>query len=124
MVMALGGKAKIVEEAGEMLQIIGKILAFPYQDDHPDGKGSLKKRLEDELGDLLGSIRLVTALHGLDHARIHARSEEKFALFAHWHSQPTDSTLPPEMQPPKEIVTFIGLDTDPAIDMENVGEGE
>lgn len=127
MVMALNGNAKLVEETGELLQVVGKLLAFPYQDEHPDGKGSLKTRLEDEVADVLASLRLTAHLKNLDMERIDARVQEKLELFLRWHADPRDTTRPPDQQDtyietyvgltPEEIARDIGIDPD-EIDME------
>lgn len=108
MVMAFQGSAKLIEEMGEVIQVLGKILAFPYQDLHPDGKGSLTRRLEDELGDAQAAMAFVVKTRQLDVSRIMARAEEKLALFEAWHAMPTDATRPPR-PPTTHIETVIGL---------------
>ena len=42
------GIAKLVEECGEVLQLLGKAMAFP-DGEHPDKKGPLNERLPIEL---------------------------------------------------------------------------
>jgi NTP pyrophosphatase (non-canonical NTP hydrolase) len=50
------GVTKLIEELHELGQVLAKKAAFMDTDDHPDGKGSLKLRLEDEAGDVLAAI--------------------------------------------------------------------
>lgn len=77
------GIAKLNEECGEVIQLIGKLMAYPAGD-HPDGKGHLKHRLEDELADLKAAIAVVMVKNNLDTVRIYKRIEKKQALFATW----------------------------------------
>lgn len=49
------GICKLVEEMGEVNQVIGKLMAFP-SGNHPDGKGDLRTRLALELADLKAAI--------------------------------------------------------------------
>lgn len=49
------GIGKLTEESGEVLQLAGKIIAFP-SGPHPDGAGDLGARIRDELADLLAAI--------------------------------------------------------------------
>lgn len=77
------GIGKLTEEAGEVLQLLGKAIAFPVGE-HPDGHGPLKVRLEDELGDLLASILYFAAANGLDLPKIERRNEVKLSKFIEW----------------------------------------
>lgn len=120
MVMALQGTAKLVEETGEVIQVLGKMIAFPYQDLHPDGKGSLRLRLEDEIGDVEAALAFVVKKRGLDVNRIMARAEEKLALFEAWDAMPGDATRPPIARA-THIETVIGLERPHPIYLE---EGE
>lgn len=84
------GLAKLTEEAGEVLQIIGKMNQYPelMMSDtlrHPDGQ-QLRRRLEEELGDLLAAARFVSVKMDLDITTIFARQCNKEALFNKWDS--------------------------------------
>lgn len=55
-------RAKLVEELGELLQLIGKLQAFP-DNIHPDGKGDLRYRLLDEIADIYAALRYFREQH-------------------------------------------------------------
>ncbi len=44
------GIGKLGEEAGEVNQLVGKAIAFPIGE-HPDGKGPVRDRFIEELGE-------------------------------------------------------------------------
>ncbi len=78
-------RAKFVEETGESLQVVGKIMN--YQNDegiHPDGGAPLPRRLEVELADLLASIEYMIETHGLDTVVIKQRIQYKVKRFREW----------------------------------------
>lgn len=85
MTMAAKGIAKLIEECGELQQILGKKLAYYTTDEHPDGKGSLNKRIEDELADVQAAIDLVVVNLNLDAKRVQQRRQKKYFQFLHWH---------------------------------------
>lgn len=78
------GLAKLVEEAGEVLQVCGKLIMTHGEVSHWDGS-DLKKRLESELGDLLAAIRFTIETSALDGEAIKERAEEKLIRFYKWH---------------------------------------
>jgi len=78
------GLFKLIEECGEAMQVAGKIAAFPDADEHPDGEGSLRGRIECELADLIASAEHVIDATGLDAERIRQRIARKRALFQRW----------------------------------------
>lgn len=89
--MADNGRAKLVEEIGEvlaafggLLQVIGKLTAYP-SGEHPDGKGDLYDRLALEIGDAKAAIALVECTHGLNMKIISEQREKKFNTFCRWH---------------------------------------
>lgn len=77
------GLYKLVEECGEVLQIAGKLGPFP-NGSHPDGKGDMKERLEDELADLAAAMHYVSEENGLDAQRISERAQMKLDQFREW----------------------------------------
>lgn len=81
------GLAKLAEECGEAVQVIGKITAFPFLgrgELHPDGT-DLVERLETEIGDLMGAMSYVVKFNSwLDQDRINKRCEQKFERFTGW----------------------------------------
>jgi NTP pyrophosphatase (non-canonical NTP hydrolase) len=89
--MQQNGLAKLAEECGEVLQIIGKLLQYPeLQLDqtakHPD-RTTLLVRLEEELGDLNAVIRFVNLKLGLDTAAILRRGHLKLEQFQKWDGE-------------------------------------
>lgn len=88
MTMTANGLAKLIEELGELTQVAGKKIAYNKTDIHPDGMGSLKERLEDEMGDVIAAIRFVTETLELDDERIKERMDRKFNQYKLWHEDP------------------------------------
>ena len=78
------GISKLVEEAGEVQQVCGKLLGTRGALEHWDGS-NLKTRLEDEIADLVAAAYFVTQKNGLDEDRMAERIEEKMRLFEQWH---------------------------------------
>lgn len=87
MTMTADGLAKLLEECGELSQVAAKKLAYFHTDEHPDGAGSLKTRLQDEMGDVIAACRFVADCFGLDEDAIEARYDKKLALFQKWHAE-------------------------------------
>lgn len=83
--MTAKGLSKLIEECGELVQAAAKKLAYYTTDVHPDGAGSLKLRLENELADVRAASQLVIKNFGLDEGRIARRAQEKLATFEGWH---------------------------------------
>lgn len=84
--MAQGGLYKLVEECGELQQVIGKILAYPTGD-HPDGAGSLTSRLEEELADVQACCMFVIRKHNLDREFISNRKWKKISRYNKWDAE-------------------------------------
>ncbi len=82
------GLAKLTEEMGECLQVVGKMNQFPalMMDDtlhHPDGT-QLRRRLEEEVADVLAAARFVCIKMNLDIAVVWSRQIAKEELFNKW----------------------------------------
>lgn len=84
MPMSNKGLNKLMEECGELTQIAAKKAAYPDTDYHPDGKGSMLDRLEEEIGDVLAACLFVATKFNLDREFICRRSQSKFDLFNEW----------------------------------------
>lgn len=80
------GLAKLTEECGELLQVAGKLMAFP-DGAHPDGAGDLVERLLSELADVGAVVEYVVKANHLDHDRFFARMRKKVARFVEWHAK-------------------------------------
>jgi NTP pyrophosphatase (non-canonical NTP hydrolase) len=81
----LNGLSKVMEECGELVQVIGKIVAYGGLVDHPDGT-KLAYRLSDELADVQAAL---TFFHrhnnpGLNDSR---RVSRKIETFERWHDE-------------------------------------
>lgn len=86
--MDQNGLTKLIEECGELIQICAKKQAYFDTDNHPDGKGSIKRRMEDEVGDVCAAISFVISEFGLDSQHIMERQTDKLNLYNEWHAQP------------------------------------
>ena len=96
MPLTANGLVKLIEECGELQQIAAKKLAYFDADEHPDGKGSMQQRLQEEIADTYAAMLTVVDLYGLDMIAIIQRSKEKKALFLKWHKeQATTAKLDP-----------------------------
>lgn len=77
------GLSKLVEEAGEVLQLCGKLMQRPSGE---HWSGDLIAKSQEELGDLYAAIDFfVMANPRLSIAEILARRHEKVARFTKWH---------------------------------------
>lgn len=84
--MARKGLAKLVEEAGEVLQVVGKIEQVG-DIDAQHWSGDLRRMLTDEVGDLYAALAFVRAKHNLDGLEIWERRCVKLALFEQWDKE-------------------------------------
>lgn len=75
------GIGKLTEECGEVLQLLGKALAFPVGV-HPDGMGTVRDRLPLELADLKAAIAYFERANDLPD--LYARRAEKIGKFQKW----------------------------------------
>lgn len=78
------GLSKLIEEAGEVQQVAGKILGTGGRTDHWDGS-DLRERLIEEMADLRAACAFVASLNGLDEEAIAQRERKKLAQFMQWH---------------------------------------
>ncbi len=79
------GLSKLIEEAGEVQQVAGKILGTGGRVDHWDGS-DLRLRLQEEIGDLVAACLFVAEKNNLDVQAIADRVGVKYARFLSWHS--------------------------------------
>lgn len=87
MTMAAAGVAKLIEECGELVQALGKKLAW-WDTDEPHWDGTvLNERIEEEMGDVLAAIWFAAEQLGLDRIDIGARQYSKTQLFGDWNDQ-------------------------------------
>jgi NTP pyrophosphatase (non-canonical NTP hydrolase) len=82
------GLVKLVEECGELIQVAAKKMTRMETDEHWDKVGSLKRRLEEEMGDVMAAIKVVSDNFDLDFDYMFNRAQEKEKLFIEWHNKP------------------------------------
>ena len=75
------GLFKLTEEAGEVLQVIGKLHVKPNGD---HWSGDLVPMIEDELGDLLAAVAYVIDHNNLNFDKISERVHQKRQLYEKW----------------------------------------
>ena len=92
--MEKNGLVKLVEELGELSQIAAKKMAFMDTDNHPDGDGSMKERLEKEIADVFAAGIFVIERFDLDTTAIDARAQKKHDLFEYWHGGGKEIAIP------------------------------
>lgn len=81
------GTAKLAEECGEVVQVIGKLVATGGRTDHWSGL-TLRAALVEEMGDVLAAIRFICDTNGIPADAVNQRAEMKLALFKDWHKAP------------------------------------
>lgn len=84
------GISKLLEEAGEVAQVAGKIIGANGQTIHFDGS-DLRVRLVEELADLSAAIEFVLSENDLNRALFRSRAEKKLTLFRAWHADQRES---------------------------------
>lgn len=85
MTMCAAGVAKLIEECGELQQVLGKRLAMWDQDEHWDGT-NLRERMAEEMGDVVAAIRFVGQMFDIER-EVLRRADSKFRLFSTWQEQ-------------------------------------
>ncbi len=80
------GLSKLIEEAGEVIQVCGKLIATAGADIHYDSS-NLRERLQDELGDLKAAVQFVINMNELDADAISERTSAKLELYAKWREE-------------------------------------
>lgn len=82
------GTSKVLEEMGELQQVLGKLIGNHGDQIHYDGS-DIRKRLIEEIGDLLAAIHFFRAknLSEQENEEIQKRLDNKLELFMTWHRQ-------------------------------------
>lgn len=92
MTLALYGLAKLNEECGELVQIIGKKFAW-WDTDEPHWDGSnLDERLIEEMGDVRAAIDVAASLLGV-HQEMVLRYIEKHGTLSEWEADPDNNQM-------------------------------
>lgn len=77
------GLSKLDEEAGEVVQVIGKLMGTGGLTQHWDGS-DLRQRLVEEIGDVMAACEFVAQTNDLE-TEVEIRRRDKLALFYRWH---------------------------------------
>lgn len=77
----------LLKQLSRLEQVAAKKMTCMDTDEHWDGAGSLKERLENEIGDVMAAAEQVIKNFGLDRSRIIERSNAKFQLFEKWMNE-------------------------------------
>lgn len=107
------GLSKLIEEAGEVGQVAGKIVANGGDREHWDGT-DLIVRMGKEIADLSAATRAFIQLNGYDGGWVLAREQQKYHLFLKWHfdNLPDKPDDRPEPKGWGRIARFFGAGSD------------
>src|ERR1700727_2409741 len=85
------GASKVIEEMGELQQVMGKLIGTAGEEKHWDGS-DLKERLKEELADVSAAIAFFIAknFEDTDDREMILRVANKKALFFKWHNKPEE----------------------------------
>lgn len=78
------GLGKLIEECGELLQVLGKLIAYPAGT-HPDGGPPLQDRLSDESADVQAALTFLHAANAM--VQDYNRIDRKVDTFHGWHEE-------------------------------------
>lgn len=79
------GVSKILEEIGELGQVLGKLMQSRGKFGH--WSGNLSNGIHDEIADVIAACSFVIKFCKLDNTRIAARVAAKLELFERWHRE-------------------------------------
>jgi hypothetical protein len=79
----LPGFSKLIEEMGELNQVIGKIQGLGHMGEHWDGAGRLDRRLQKEIADVRAAIAFIERKNLI--LPDIGRENRKLARFEKWH---------------------------------------
>lgn len=84
------GIAKLIEEAGEVGQVAGKLLMTGGDTAHWDGS-DLRASLQEEIADVMAAGYFVILHNQLDPEAIAIRVAAKLKLFQRWHVEQAET---------------------------------
>lgn len=82
------GASRIIEECGELLQVLGKLQGAGGRAEHWDGS-DLPQRLVEEIGDVQAALAFFVQMNNLPEWLVRERRQEKFEQYVDWHENPT-----------------------------------
>lgn len=59
-------RMKLIEELGELIQVVAKLQAFPTEGQHPDGQGHLYERIGHEIADVEAAVKYFKQHHFIE----------------------------------------------------------
>jgi NTP pyrophosphatase (non-canonical NTP hydrolase) len=80
------GASRVLEEGGELMQVLGKLIGAGGETDHWDGT-DLRERLTEEIADLGAALVFFTTYNGISADAIEARTERKLEKYTRWHAE-------------------------------------
>lgn len=82
------GTAKVIEECGELVQVLAKLIALGRDGTHWDGS-DIRPRVMEEVADVTAALQFFVArnLSPGEERAVHARAEAKEAQFERWHEE-------------------------------------
>lgn len=82
------GLGKLMEEMGELMDVLGKIIALSGESVQtwPGGR-DLKPELVEELGDVRAALIFFCEANDVPKALVHDRADMKLDKFRHWHQE-------------------------------------
>lgn len=83
----LPGLSRLLEEAGEVVQVLGKIIGAGHSGQHWDGS-NLADKLRDEMADLAAALNFVAETNGfIGDTRYAERIGRKLRTYHEWQQQ-------------------------------------
>lgn len=82
------GTSKLIEETGELQQVLGKLVGSHGETAHYDGS-DLRQRLVEEIGDVLAALSFFGEknLTQEEQEKVLVRAEQKIKRFEEWHKE-------------------------------------
>lgn len=81
------GAGRVIEESGELAQVLGKLIGASGELVHWDGT-DLRQRLVDEIGDLRAALDFFAAANELPAEQVEQQAQHKRAEYERWHHSP------------------------------------
>ncbi|WP_018681903.1 hypothetical protein [Actinokineospora enzanensis] len=78
------GASRLIEECGELMQVLGKLIGSGGATAHWDGT-DLRARLTDELADVRAALDYFIFANSMPDAAIADRADKKRAQYERWH---------------------------------------
>ncbi|GAB3159556.1 hypothetical protein GCM10027059_06000 [Myceligenerans halotolerans] len=80
------GASRVIEECGELLQVLGKLIGAGGATAHWDGT-DLGERLADEISDTRAALDFFISANNLPASLIDERTAQKRAQYEQWHRE-------------------------------------